>query len=195
MRTNLFALILILTISLPTPQWASHDSFNQENLFHLTGEFFKEVGGIRTFRLFLSLEESEQKDKDVDLIFKAAGINRKEAFTAFECYLRTTDLINAGIKIKNAVSTTKEARDDGADLSSPAKVLVHVLEKRGGIVDLVQVTEALRQAEILFHMELKTRVAFKENGINIDLIKEEPAKRWGEKLTKEDLLPRKRDNR
>ena len=192
MRTNFFPLILILTISLPTPQWASHDSFNQDNLFHLTREFFKEVGGLKTFRLFLSLEESKEKDKDVDLIFKAAGINKEKAFTAFRCYLTATDLINAGIEIKNVVRITKEARDDGADVSSPAKVLIHVLEKKGEIVDLAQATEALRQAEILFHMELKTRVAFEENGINIDLIKEEPAKRWEEKLTKEDLLPKRR---
>lgn len=195
--------ILILVLFIATPQSARNHSVSKEDLSYLilVGEVFKEVGGVNTFRLILALNESTQEEKDIDLIFKAANINKEKALTAFSCFATVTELINAGIESTNAVRITKKARDNGVNIKSAPNVLIHAinshahtLEKKDKIINLVQATEALRQAKILFHMKLKTKIAFEENGIDIDLIQKEPKSEFREKLIRGNFLTRKKDN-
>ena len=167
----LFSLSLFL---LPISQSVAQ-RLNEKNLkefighMDLVGEIFSDVGGVKTFRLISSSREVAQTDKDLDLIFKAAGINKEKAITALKC-LVVTDLIDSGFEPTNAIGMTKKARDNGADISSSATVLVYILKENGINADSTQTTEALRQAKLLSHMKLNPKVAFKENGIDIDLI-------------------------
>lgn len=161
---------ICLLFILATPQWASHESLEKENLFYLTEHIFKEVGGFKTFYLITGLKEVIETDKDLDLIFKAAGVDKEEALIAFKCYGTARDLIGAGIKPMIAVRITKEAKRDQENIDSAVSVLAYALKKEGALVDSAQIIEALRQAELLLHLELNPKVAFEENGIAIDLI-------------------------
>ena len=195
---------ICLLFILATPQWASHESLAKENLFYLTEHIFKEVGGFDTFRLILGLKETVKTDEDLDLIFKAVGVNKKDALIAFKCFNTASDLISAGIKPMVAVRITKEAAADQENIDSAVSVLAYALKKEGVLVDSAQVVEALRQAELLLHLELNAKVAFEENGIDIDLIdlvqgeverikaERKKAGQWSRNLKEEDLLPRGR---
>lgn len=160
-------LSLILIFSLPLPRWASHESLSNENLLYLTHHLFKGIGGIKTLKLILSLDENAQTDKDLDLIFKAAGINKEKAMTAFKRFTIATNLINAGIRPTSALAMIGRQE---TNLNSTISFLIQAIEAKGQTADSTQVAEALRQAEMLFHMQLNTKIAFKENGIDIDLI-------------------------
>ena len=187
-----------------TPQWASHESLAKENLFYLTEHIFKEVGGFKTFYLITGLKGEVETDKDLDLIFKAAGVDKGKALIAFKCYGTATELINAGIKPVIAIRITKEAKEDEENIDSAVSVLAYALKKEGVFVDSTQIVEALRQAELLLHLELNPKVAFEENGIDIDLIdlvqreverikaERKKAGQWSRNLKEEDLLPRGR---
>lgn len=134
----------------------------------------------------------------MNLIFKATGVDKDKALTTFKCFQIATDLVGAGIKPTNAVRITREAEADGADISSAANVLAHALKKEGVLIDSTQAAEALRQAKLLLDIELNlnTKVAFEENGINIDLIdvvyqaKKISTDQWRTRIGEKSLLPR-----
>ena len=197
---RVFILFLFSLFILPTTQSVAQRSINEENLGYisLADEIFSDVGGLNTFRLILSLKEVAQIDKDMNLIFKAAGVDKEKALTAFKCFGIVTDLVGAGIKRTNAVRITREAEADGADISSAANVLTHALKKEGVLIDSTQASEALRQAKLLLDIKLNLnpKVAFEENGINIDLInivhqaRKRSTNQWGTRIGEKSLLPR-----
>ncbi len=195
---------IFLIIIFAYPLCAAHESIEKENFLYLSEHIFKEVGGYKTYILMLKIGERAKKDKDIDLIFKAARIDKEKALTALKCYTVALELINAGIKRTTAIRITMEAKKDEENIDSALSVLAYALKKEGALVDSAQVAEALRQAELLLHLELNPKIAFEENGIDIDSIdlvqrEVERLRARGEtvglskkNLKEEDLLPKRK---
>ena len=172
MKIAYYALILsILTCSSII---AAHKPVDKNIIMLIFNQAFKNSGGVKAASLILSAstEDSElEDDKDLRLLFKAAGLDYDKALRSLVAASTMTSLYNSGIPLSKSMDIVKESLDQELTLlEDPIKTLMRSFYIRGVQVDSTNIAEALRQGEVLKHAGQKSFLAFSENNVNLDLI-------------------------
>lgn len=172
MKIAYYALVLsILTYS---SLQAAHKPIDKNVIMLIFNQAFKNSGGIKAASLILSAstEDSElEDDKDLRLLFKAAGLDYDKALRSLVATATITSLYNSGIPLSKSMDIVKESMDQELTLlEDPVKTLMRSFYIRGVQVDSTNIAEALRQGEVLKHAGQKSFLAFSENNVNLALI-------------------------
>ena len=164
----IFALLLIFLLC-PTKQWASHKPFPKSILLYIVTEMFKDAGGLETFSMMFQIEDAKS-DEDLDLIYKAKGIDGKKADIALRGTAVAIELFNSGFSPESVVTITKNVQLWKPKMKGSVAILTFWLNRKGQEVDSTQVAEALRQGELLKHMGIDPHSAFTKNGIDLEAL-------------------------
>ena len=170
MHRSIYVLMVIVFI-FPTDPWASHKPVSKEALVHIVSSLFEGVGGIETFLLMLKIEDAKS-DEDLDLIYKTIGVDGEKVDIALKGVSIATSLFNSGFPADEAVLITKETQKVKPKMEEPTAILTFWLGRNGIKADSTQVAKALRQGELLKHMELDPRAAFEEISSPVKIIRD-----------------------
>lgn len=168
-RIRFFPALLVLLLC-PTEQWASHKPVSKAVILYIVTEMFKDAGGLKAFSMILQVDANARSDEDLDLILKVAGYDGEKIALALEGVSASTHLFNGGFAPESAVRITKAIQRSRPETKGAIQILTLYLKRRGQEVDSTQVSEALRQGELLKHMGIDPHPAFEKNGINLNVL-------------------------
>ena len=169
MTRILIALMLLLCV--PMQSWTKHKPMDKHLIIYIFQQMFKEVGGPQTVYIVLSAIQESKTDDDLEIVLKAAKIDSKKAMRAFTGASIVLQMVNGGILTDQAIAITKQNLPEELEKDySAASILVLAFKNRGQPIDSTKVAKALRQAELLLHTGLDSKVAFKENDLDLNVL-------------------------
>ena len=165
----LIALMLLLCV--PMESWTKHKPMDKHLIIYIFQQMFKEVGGPETVHIVLSAIQESKTDDDLEIVLKAAKIDPKKAMRAFTGSSIVLQMVNGGIPTDQAITITKQTLPEELEKDySAASVLVLAFKNKGEPIDSTKVAKTLRQAELLLHTGLDSKVSFKENGLDLNVL-------------------------
>ena len=130
-------------------------------------KMFSDAGGSKAFDLLLRSKKLAKRDKDLDVIFESANIDLDKARLALNGLVIAAELFNSGFQIDQAVLITKEVHAKWPQIKGANGALRIWLLGKDIKTDSTKVADALRQGELLKHLNLDPAPAYEP--LSLDL--------------------------
>ncbi len=176
MLRSIFATLLILLFC-PTEQSASHKSISRSGYLYIMQKTFEDLSkdsSLPPHEVYMKISDivdNAKSDEEFDLLLRVAGFDFEKVKLAVNGLNIALRLDLSGFSKQEAIKITRDVQNKKPKTKGYVEAFTFWLKERGLEMDSTQVGKALRQGELLNHLELDPSSAYIENGIDFRFLK------------------------